>query len=681
MITKMKTFVLLTTCMMMTMSACHNAPKRSGIDLSNLDTTANPSHDFFQYACGGWIANNPLKPEHARYGSFDKLREENTQQVNGLIQELAAKKNAPGSAAAQIATLYNVGMDSLQLNRQGAAPLMPLLEKVAAIATPEQALEQLTALHRQGIYPFFVLFAEADFSNSKMNIAWLYQEGLGMGERDYYLDNDEATKAIRAKYETLLTNLFRLSGYDQLAHRSPAELAQTVLALETRMAEAFMNRHDLRDPYKTFHKIALDELKALAPGLDFGAYFRAMGLSELQSLNVAQPEYMQALGTVLATSDAEQIKAYLAWNLIREGAPYLSDDFVNENFEFYGRTLSGRQELRPRWKRVVDNVNSALGEAVGQMYVARYFPPEAKARMLRLVKNLQETLGERIQSATWMEEATKAKAMEKLQTFHIKIGYPEQWRDYSSLVINNDSYFDNILRANAFEVAYTLNKIDRPKDVAEWGMTPQTVNAYYNPTTNEICFPAAILQPPFFMADADNAANYGAIGVVIGHEMTHGFDDQGRQYDQDGNLQDWWQPADAEKFDQRAQVLVDYFNRIEVLPGTFADGKYTLGENIADNGGLQIAFQAMTKAKAAGEIAGTLDGFTPEERFFIAYATVWAGDVREQEILRLTKQDVHSLGRWRVNGTLPHIAAFSQTYGLQPGDKMYLPKEEQAAIW
>ncbi|MDR0729682.1 MAG: M13 family metallopeptidase [Prevotellaceae bacterium] len=677
----MKKYLLLTSLFIMILSACNHTSKVSGIDLSNIDTTARPSDDFFQYACGGWMTKNPMKAEHARYGSFDKLRDENTKQVNDLIRELAAKTNAGGSVAAQIATLYNVGMDSVTLNRQGAEPLLPLLEKVAAANTPAQIAEQIIALHRQAIYPFFGLFAEADFSNSKMDIAWLFQAGLGMDERDYYLDDDDRTKDIRARYITLLTNMFRLSTYDRLVNARPEQLAKAVLSLETQLAEAFMSRHDLRDPHKMFNKKALDEVIALAPGFDFGAYFRAMGLPELQSLNVGQPDYIKAFGTILATAEPDVVKAYLAWNIIRESAPYLSDAFVNENFEFYGRTMSGMQELRPRWKRVVDNVNNVLGEAVGQLYVAKYFPPAAKERMLKLVKNLQETLGERIQAASWMDSQTKEKALEKLGTFHIKIGYPDKWRDYSSLEIKADSYLGNILRSNAFEVDYMLHKIDRPKDVDEWGMTPQTVNAYYNPTTNEICFPAAILQPPFFMADADNAANYGAIGVVIGHEMTHGFDDQGRQYDRDGNLHDWWQPVDAENFEQRAQVLVDYFNKIEVLPGTFADGKYTLGENIADNGGLQISFQAMTKAKAAGEIADNLDAFTAEQRFFIAYATVWAGHIREQEILRLTKQDVHSLGRWRVNGTLPHIAAFIEAFHIQPGDKMYLSKDEQAAIW
>ncbi len=666
---------------MIALSACNSSKKSSGIDLSNLDTKVSPADDFYEYACGGWAAKNPLKPEYARYGAFDKLAEDNTKQVNELVQELAKQQNEAGSVADKIATLYNIGMDSLTLNEQGAAPILPMLEKVAGLKNQAEINAQITALHKQGIHPFFGVFAEADFTNSKMDIAWLFQSGLGMGERDYYLEQDDRSKEIRVKYTEMLTQMFRLSGYDKLANNTPEKLAQDVLALETRLATAFMNRLDLRNPYKMFNKKEMSELIKMAPAFDFKAHFEALGLAGVTSLNVGQPEYIKAVSTVLASSKPEDIKTYLAWNIIHAASEYLSDDFVNTGFNFYGRVMSGSQELQPRWKRVVENVNGSLGEAVGQMYVAKYFPPESKENMLHLVANLQEVLGERIQAATWMSDDTKTKALEKLKAFHVKIGYPDKWRDYSILEIKNDSYFANALRSNEFELNYMLAKVDKPKDLDEWGMTPQTVNAYYNPTTNEICFPAGILQPPFYFADADNAVNYGAIGVVIGHEMTHGFDDQGRQYNKEGNLTDWWLPVDAENFKNRTQVLVDYFNKIEVAPGVFADGQYTLGENIADNGGLQIAYQAMEKANAAGEIAGKMDGFTPEQRFFLSYARVWAGNIRDEEILRRTKEDVHSLGRWRVNGTLPHIPTFLQAFNIQPGDKMYLAPEKQAEIW
>lgn len=679
--TLMKKLILLTSFMMILTACDRSTPVESGIDPGNLDTTADPANDFYQYACGGWMVKNPIRPEYARYGSFDKLMEENEKQVNGLVQELARKQNPAGSIADKTATLYNTGMDSVSLNRQGVEPLRPLLERIAALAGKEQIAGEITALHRQGINPFFGVFAEADFDNSKMNIAWLYQAGLGMDERDYYLDEDPRTMEIREKYAILLANMFRLSGYDKLVNTAPEELAKTVLALETDLAQGFMSRHDLRDPYKIFNKQDVAGLTALAPAADFKAYFDAMGLTGLKSLNVAQPDYVKTMNRVLAASKLSGIKAYLAWTAINEAAPYLSDELVNEQFNFYGRVLSGREELRPRWKRVIDNVNESLGEAVGQMYVDKYFPPASKEKMIHLVENLQASLGRRIQDAAWMDMQTKEKALDKLNAFRVKIGYPDKWRDYTALDIRNDSYFANILRSKEFEVRYALNKVDKPKDADEWGMTPQTVNAYYNPTTNEICFPAAILQPPFFFARTDDAANYGAIGVVIGHEMTHGFDDEGRQYDRNGNLKDWWQPADAENFKARAQVLVNYFNNIEVAPGVKADGKFTLGENIADNGGLQVSFQAMEMAKAKGEIAGESGQFTPEQRFFIAYATVWAGNIREQEILRRTKEDPHSLGKWRVNGALPHVAAFIEAFDIKPGDKMYLSPDKQAAIW
>ena len=678
----MKQLIFLASSLLLLCSACNNAPKVSGIDLSNLDTTANPANDFYQYACGGWMANNPLKPEYSRFGTFDKLAEENVKQVNGLITELAAAKNEAGSVADKIATFYNVGMDSVALNQQGGQPIQAMLEEIAALNEKQAIQAKIIELHKKGIHPFFAVFGEADFSNSAMNIAWLFQSGLSIGDRDYYLEQDERSKEIREKFVLMLTNLFRLSGYGQMVNQKPETLAANVMALETAMAKGFMNRHDLRDPYKIFNKKEVAELQTLIPEFDFTAYFAALNLSDVSSLNVGQPEYIKDLNTILKTADVNDIKAYLAWSVIRSAYPYLSDDFVNEGFNFYGKVLSGSEELQPRWKRVVNNVSEALGEAVGQMYVAKYFPPQSKANMLTLVSNLQTALGERIQAAEWMDEETKTKALEKLHAFRVKIGYPDKWRDYSALDIKNDNYFANILRSNEFEMNINLAKVDKPKDVTEWGMTPQTVNAYYDPTTNEICFPAGILQPPFYFADADNAVNYGAIGVVIGHEMTHGFDDQGRQYDLNGNLNDWWQPADAENFTARAQVLVDYFNGIEVASGVYADGHFTLGENIADNGGLQISFQALQKALAKGDVEkGSMDGFTPEQRFFLAYANVWAGNIRPEEVLRRTKMDVHSLGRWRVNGTLPHIESFIKAFNVQPGDAMYLPEDQQAHVW
>lgn len=668
-------------------AACNKGPKTpeltSGIDKSNMDTTANPADNFYQYACGGWMEKNPLTDEYSRYGSFDKLAEDNREQLKSLIEEIAANKHEANSIPDKIATLYNMGMDSTTLNNQGAQPIEGMLKNIAALATTDDLQKEMTNLHINGINPFFGLFAEADYSDSKMTIAWLWQTGIAMGDRDYYLKDDDHNKELRAKYTEMIANMFTLSGYDKMANKSAEELAQMVMYIETRLAKASYDKEALRDPYKTFHKMTVEETDALAKDMKFAEYFKAIGLPEMKSLNVGQPEYITEANEILK-GDVEKVKAYFAWNVINTAAGYLSDDFVKESFKFYGTALSGKEEMRPRWKRVTGTVDGALGEAVGQMYVEKYFPKEAKDRMITLVDNLKTAFGERIQAAAWMNDTTKQKALEKLGTILVKVGYPDKWRDYSELEIKGDSYFANILRSNQFDIAYMINKIDKPTDKTEWLMTPQTVNAYYNPTTNEICFPAGILQPPFFDMNADDAVNYGAIGVVIGHEMTHGFDDQGRQYDKDGNLKDWWTAGDAENFTNNAQVLVDWFNAIKVSdnPETYANGKFTLGENIADNGGLQISYQAMQNAIAKGQVNGEeMDGFSAAQRFFIAYAGVWAGNIREQEILRLTAIDPHSLGRLRVNATLPHIAAFIQAFDVKEGDSMYLAPEKQVVLW
>jgi len=681
----MKKTIILIGCALGLMASCKQAPKTeltSGIDRTNLDTTANPVNDFYQYACGGWIKKHPLTAEYARYGSFDQLSEQNQSRLKELITGLADKQNNAGSIPDKIATMYRLGMDSVKLQQQSATPIKPMLEEISKLASAAQLQTELISLHKNGIHPFFELAAEADYSNSKMTIAWIYQGGIGMGERDYYLENDAHAKDIRTKYVAMMSQLFKLSGYADLVKQPEAKLAEAVMTIETALAKASFDRLTLRDPHKNFNKTEVAKLEESTPDVNFAAFFKAMGLSNLKSLNVAQPPFVAEVQNILKSVKPDDLKAYYAWNVINTAAPYLSDDYVKANFAFYGKTLSGREQMRPRWKRVVSTIDGSLGEAVGQMYVEKYFPPAAKQRMIELVKNLQVAFAQRIQSSEWMDQKTKDTALVKLKAIHIKIGYPDKWRDYSSLKVENDSYFGNILRSNQFDLAYMINKIDKPTDVNEWLMTPQTVNAYYQPTTNEICFPAAILQPPFFNQQADDAANYGAIGVVIGHEMTHGFDDQGRQYDKIGNLKDWWAPQDAKNFTARATVLADYFSSIEVAPGTKGNGKFTLGENIADNGGLHISFIAMQNAMQKKEIkAEKMDGFTPEQRFFLAYATVWANNIREQEILRRVKEDPHSLGKWRVDGALPHIDTFLKAFNVKAGDKMYLPKEKQAIIW
>ena len=662
----------------------HKTVLTSGINPDNLDTTANPVDDFYQFACGGWMKAHPLDAEHSRYGAFDVLAENNQEQLRGIIDSVSAAKNEKGSIADKISTLYNMGMDSVTLQKQGAEPIQPYMKEIAALTTRDELRMEMYRLQKMGTGAFFSLFNEADYDNSEMCMAWIYQSGTGMGDRDYYLKNDATNKEIRDAYVKLMTTEFQLSGYDKLAGLPADKLAQMVLALETRLSKAQYDKEVNRDPFKTFNRKNLEEADKVAANIRFKDYFKDMGLPKLTQFNMAQPEYIQEVSRVLATENVESIKAYYAWSVINMAAGYLSDDFVNANFEFFGRTMSGAEQIRPRWKRVTNTVDGALGEALGQLYVAKYFPPEAKQRMINLVANLQEAFGQRIDNAVWMDQATKDKAKEKLAAILVKVGYPDTWRDYSGLEIKNDSYFANVVRSNEFDHAYMVSKIDKPVDRNEWLMTPQTVNAYYNPTTNEICFPAGILQAPFFDMKADDAVNYGAIGVVIGHEMTHGFDDKGRLYDLNGNLNDWWLPSDAENFKKNSQVLVDCFNKVKVLddPLTYANGELTLGENIADNGGLHISFQAMQNAIAKGQVNGdAMDGYTSAQRFFIAYAGVWASNIREKAMLQLTTIDVHSLARNRVNVTLPHVTEFIEAWGVKEGNGMWLAPESRVTLW
>ena len=661
-------------------AGCGNSGKKSaegGIRLENMDTTVSPRADFYQFACGGWIKNNPLKPEYSRFGSFDQLAENNREQMHGLIEELAAQQADKGSIADKIGTLYNIAMDSAKLNADGAAPIAGQLKAIDDLTDKNGLTGLIASMRREGFDPYFALYVGPDDKNSTVNIVHTYQSGLSLGQKDYYLENDSATTAIREQFRDHVVKMFQLAGYTP---EDATKAMEDVMRIETRLAKAFFSKVELRDPQANYHKMTLDEVQKTVPGIDWKLYLDTLKLGGTTELNMSQVAPVQESAAILSDEPLDAQKSYLKWKVIDAAAPYLSDAFVAQNFEFYGKTLSGKKEMQPRWKRAVSTVNGVMGEAVGQMYVQKYFPAEAKERMTKLVNNLQQALGERIDALTWMSDTTKAKAREKLASILVKIGYPDKWRDYSGLEINKDSYWDNIIRSNRFDMDYMTAKAGKPVDRSEWLMTPQTVNAYYNPATNEICFPAGILQPPFFDMNADDACNYGAIGVVIGHEMTHGFDDQGRQFDKDGNLKDWWTAQDAKNFEERAQVLVDWFDAIEVLPGLHANGQLTLGENIADYGGLQVAFQAFKNA-AAGETQQPIDGFTPEQRFFLSYANVWAGNIRDEQIRVYTKSDPHSLGRWRVNGALPHINAWYEAFGVEEGDPMYLAPEKRAVIW
>lgn len=649
----------------------------SGIDLTNLDTTAVQGADFYQYACGGWMKKHPLTNEYSRFGSFDMLAENNREQLKGLIVEIAAGQNAQGTIGQKIGDIYKLAMDSVKLNADGVTPIQADLEKIASVKDKSEIVPLMAELAHSGVFPYFSFYVGADIMDSKSNLFQLYQGGISLGEKEYYLDNDDVTVNIRNKYKEHIVKMFQLAGFDEAAAKKKME---AVMDIETRIAKASFSAVEQRNPAANYHKMSLDELKKEIPGIDWDAFLNGIGVKGVTELSVSQVDPIKEVEKIINSLPVENQIAYMQWSLIDRAAGYLSDDLVAQNFDFYGKTLSGKQTNQPRWKRAVSTVNGVLGEAVGQMYVEKYFPAAAKERMVQLVKNLQTALGERIRNLEWMGDSTKIKAIEKLNSFYVKVGYPDKWKDYTGLNIEKDSYWANVKRATEFELDYMLSKAGKPVDRDEWGMTPQTVNAYYNPTTNEICFPAGILQYPFFDMNADDAFNYGAIGVVIGHEMTHGFDDQGRQFDKDGNLKDWWTAEDAKRFEERAQVMVNFFDSIQVLPGLNANGSLTLGENIADHGGLQVSFQAFKNATKDAPLL-VKDGFTPEQRFFLSYAGVWAGNIRDEQIRLQTKSDPHSLGRWRVNGALPQIGAWYDAFGIKEGDPMYLAPEKRVSIW
>lgn len=622
------------------------------------------------------MENNPLGDQYARFGSFDQLAETNTERINGLIEDIASRKGVKGDEA-KVGMLYNIAMDSVKLNADGMAPIASYLQRIDAV-TDNAGLQQLVAvMMREAFDPYFFVFASVDEKNSTKNLLQIYQSGLTLGNRDYYLSDDENNRNIREKYVGHIGRMFSLAGFDE---ESAKKASESVMRVETALAGAHFDNLTLRDPYRNYHKMPYREFVSRFPGMDWDSFMSVLGADNVDTLNVSQLEPLAKAVELITEGNIDDQKNYLKWKVIDAAAPYLSDAFVAENFEFYGKVISGQKEIKPRWKRAVATVDGVLGEEVGRMYVEKYFPPRAKERMITLIDNLKKSLGERISALEWMSDSTKEKALEKLSTFYVKVGYPDKWRDYSALEIKNDSYFANIVRASVFEYDYLISKAGKPVDRTEWHMTPQTVNAYYNPTTNEICFPAGILQYPFFDMDADDAFNYGAIGVVIGHEMTHGFDDQGRLYDKNGNLADWWSQSDADNFKARAQVLVDWFDAIEVLPGLYANGSLTLGENIADFGGIQVAFQAFRNVTASAPLP-VKDGFTPEQRFFIAYANLWATNIRDEQIRYLTQMDVHSLGEWRVNAILPHVQAWYDAFGIVPEDGMYLAPEKRASIW
>ena len=660
---------------MMAAAACGGREdKVPAIDITNFDTSVSPAEDFYRYATGGWQKKNPLKPEYSRYGSFDMLNDNNQKRLNDLFVSMLDGTYAEGSSDRKIADLYRMGMDSTRLNLDGSAPLKPYVDSLMAVNDRSSLIKAVAMMHRNGDNPFFGIYVSSDAMDSDVNVLYMDQSGLGMGDRDYYLD--PANAELKEGYRQFLGKVL------SLAHVPDAEkVADDALEVEDVIAKASWSKVEQRDVQKVYNPMSSRQIEETYPGIRFGEYLQAMGVSPQDKVIVGEPSYFDAVGKYLGSAPVEKLRNYLLAQVVTGACSSLSDDFYMASFDFFQKQMAGVQEPKPRWKRAMAVPNSILSEAVGKMYVDRYFSPEDKERMSVMVANIQAALSKHISGLDWMSEQTKAKAQEKLSNFTVKIGYPDKWKDYGTMEIDPSlPYYQNIVKAMNWYTEDNLSKLGKPVDRGEWFMSPQTVNAYYNPTTNEICFPAAILQPPFYNPDADDAVNYGAIGVVISHEMTHGFDDQGRHFDKDGNMSDWWTEEDAAAFKERTDILVEQFNEVEVLPGVHANGALCLGENIADQGGLRIAYTAM-KDSFGGKEPAPVDGFTAEQRFYLAYATLWAQNITDEEIARLTKLDVHSLGNNRVNVTVRNLRTFFDAFGIKEGDRMFRPEDERVVIW
>ena len=663
------------------MTATASAQLKSGINMNDLDKSVRPADDFYEYACGGWMKANPLPAAYSRYGSFDRLGEDNNKRINGILKELQENSYPAGTVEQKLSDLYKLAMDSARREKDGLTPVMPLIQRMEAAKTKEQLFAIQLEMMPYGDAELFVAYIGADEKNATQNILNFMQGGLTLGQKDYYVENDEATVKIREAYKKHIVRMFQLYGFKKgVAEKK----MKNILKVETALAKASKSRTEMRDPIANYNKMALKELDALCPHLQIERQMNAKGIKSqyIQEVVVGQVEFMKAADKIFETMTPAEYRDVMEWGQIDGSTGYLNDEVRAANFDFYGKVMSGRKEDHPLWRRATSQVQSVMGEALGRIYVKKYFPASSKERMKTLVENLRIALGERIAAQDWMDDSTKVNALLKLNTFYVKIGYPDRWTDLSALKIDaKKSYYENMKECSRFWTAWRIeHTAGKPVDRDDWHMNPQTVNAYYNPTTNEICFPAGILQVPFFDPTADDAFNYGAIGVVIGHEMTHGFDDQGRQYDKDGNMHDWWKDADAKNFTERTDKYADFFSKIKVLPDLNANGRLTLGENLADHGGLQVAYTAFLNATKRNPLP-VIDGLTPAQRFFVAYAGVWAGNITEAEIRNRTKSDPHSLGRWRVNGALPHIDAWYEAFGVKAGDKMYLPKSERLPLW
>ena len=649
-----------------------------GVNKADMDMSVRPGDDFYRYAGGGWLKANPMKPEYSSYGVFNDLAETNRKQIRELFENLSKEKHAFGSVGQKVADLYNMAMDSVRLNKEGAAPLQKDLDKVKAFSKKADFTAFIADQHLYMGNPFFGIGVDTDLKNSDLNVMWLSAGTSGLPDRDYYLNTDADSKKKQEAYRAYLSKIFQLSGYKK---KEAEKAAKVIYNIEYQFAEAKMSRAEARDYNKLYNIYTIDMLQKDYPAIQWAKYFELMGVKDVKQVILTEPKVMAVAQKLMSTLSEQDIKYYVAGLIIKSSTSVLSDDFVNANFDFYGRLLNGQKEQKARWKRALGFPNSLLGEAVGELYVSKYFAGESKAKMLKLIDNLRKALATRIANLAWMNDTTKINALVKLNSFTVKVGYPDKWRDYSKLTIDPaKSLYDNVAAATYVETLRNLEKFGKPVDKSEWGMTPQTVNAYYNPTTNEICFPAAILQAPFFDVNADDATNYGAIGVVIGHEMTHGFDDQGRNFNADGNMVDWWTAGDSKRFTAAAEKLAAQFDQITVVGDLKANGHLTLGENIADQGGLRISYDAFKTTQQFQE-GKEIDGFTPAQRFYLSYGRIWAEHMTEEAIYQQTKSDPHSIGRNRVNATLRNIDTWYDAFGVKEGDKMWLAPAERAIVW
>ncbi|HTY13274.1 MAG TPA: M13 family metallopeptidase [Candidatus Omnitrophota bacterium] len=655
------------------LSGCQNNMKP--LDLNNIDSSVRPQDDFYQYAVGNWLKQNPIPAEHSSWGSFVILSEDNVKILRDLMERACGAVNDP--VRKKVGDLYAIGMDEKKIEAEGLDPARPELARIEKISDLKGLTEEIAHMQQYTCSPIFDLYVGPDFKNSDLNVVGVTQGGLNLPDRDYYLKDDPYSKGIMEKYFAFTARMFRLMGKDE---KGASAAAETVLRIETALARISMSKTELRDPQLNYHPMPLARLTKLCPNFDWKGYFKAIGLASPGNINVAQPKFFAGMNKLLASVPLADWKDYFAFCLVNENADCFNSSSVKLEFEFYGHTLSGAKKILPRWKRVVGTVNSCLNEAVGKLFVEERFSPEAKKRARAMVEELRSAFRERIKKLDWMSDATKKKALAKLSAMTFKIGYPDKWRDYSKLEIKPDSYFANVARASYFEFQHDIRKVGKKVDRSEWHMPAQIVNAGYSPQSNEMLFPAGILQPPFFNSEADDAVNYGAIGSVIGHEMTHGFDDQGRKFDSKGNMNEWWTKSDGAGFKKKTSVLVKQFNAYEPFPGMRINGELTLGENIADLGGISIAYDAL-KDTLKGRKTQKIDGLSPEQRFFFSYAQVWRSNTRDERAKMLLKIDPHSPARYRVNGPLGNFTEFYAVFDIIPGDKMHRPLNERARIW